>query len=197
MKRVIVVLLSCLALAGLAGCASPLPERFYTLEARAAAEPAAAPVAYSVAVGPVSVPDLIDRPQMVLRADANRVTIAEQARWAEPLKSSIARVIAGNLAQLLNGARVAVYPQSASDGADYRVFIDVQRFESALGTAATIELLWTVRAATGKAEKAGRSVIREAAAGGDHEALVAAHERALAALSRDIAAAVRGLAAAS
>jgi uncharacterized lipoprotein YmbA len=194
------VLLSGLLLAGIAGCASSPPARFYTLEARAVATPVATPAVgkadYNVVVGPVSIPDLVDRPQMVLRVDASRVTIAEQARWAEPLKIAIARALAGNLGQLIDGARVATYPLASGSSADYQVFIDVQTFDAVLGGASTIELIWTVKAGNGQAEKAGRSVSREAANGGDHAALVAAHEKALAAISREIAEAVRALAAA-
>lgn len=199
-RAILLVLLSGLLLAGLAGCASSPPARFYTLEARAIAVPATTPAAgkadYSVLVGPISIPDLVDRPQMVLRVDASRVTIAEQARWAEPLKIAIARALAGNLGLLLDGARVATYPQASGASADYQVFVDVQTFDAALGNGSTIELIWTVKAGNGKSEKAGRSVSREAASGGDHAALVAAYEKALAAISREIAVAVRELAAA-
>jgi uncharacterized protein len=191
------ILLSGLLLATLTGCASSPPARFYTLEARAVATPAAGKADYSVLVGPVGIPDLVDRPQMVLRVDASRVTIAEQARWAEPLKIAIARALAGNLGQLLGGARVTTYPQASGSPADYQVFIDVQTFEAVLGGGSTIELIWTVKAGNGKAEKAGRSAIHETASGSDHAALVAAHEKALAAISREIAVAVRELAAAA
>jgi uncharacterized lipoprotein YmbA len=131
---------------------------------------------------------------MVLRIGANRVQLAEQSRWAEPLKDSIPRVIAGNLAQLLHDDRVYAYPQSLSHDADYQVEIDVQGFESAPGDAATIDVLWAVRTG-GATRKAGRSLVREPVADGSHDALVAAHERALLAVSRDIAAAIREAAA--
>ena len=184
-----------LAAAALAGCGSPLKERFYTLSSGAAPERVdAAAAAYSVAVGAVTVPEVVDRPQMVLRVTANQVMITEQARWAEPLKSEIPRVIAGNLARLLN-ARVSAYPQSADPDVDYRVTVEVQRFDSALGDAVTVEALWTVRPAKGAA-KSGRAVVREPAGGGDYDALVVAHGRALTAVSRDIADAIRAFGAA-
>lgn len=193
MKPLTRILLSTLLLAGLAGCGASLPERFYTLEARAVADPVAGKADYSVLVGPVSIPDLVDRPQMVLRVDTSRVTIAEQSRWAEPLKSSIGRAIAGNLGQLLKGARVASYPAGTGTTFDYHVIADVQTFDSAPGKGITLEMLWTVKASKGKAEKAGRSVISEAAGGKDPADLVAAHERALASASRDMATAIREL----
>ena len=178
-----------LAAATLAGCGSPIKERFFTLSSGAASERTDAAAAYSVAVGPVSVPELVDRPQLVVRVAPNEVMIAEQARWAEPLKSEIPRVIAGNLAQLLN-ARVSAYPQNSD--ADYRVTVDVQRFDSALGDAVTVEALWTVRPAKGS-PKSGRAMVREATGGAGYDALVVSHGRALAAVSRDIAEAIRAM----
>ena len=74
--------------------------------------------------------------------------------------------------------------------ADVNVLLYVQRFDSALGDAATVEILWLVSPAKG-AGKSGHSTVREPADGPGYEALVAAHVRALAAVSRDIAAAIR------
>jgi uncharacterized lipoprotein YmbA len=173
----------------LAGCASPV-ERFYTLTPIGTPGPAVSP-AYRVAVGPVTMPALVDRPQIVAWAGAERVTLAEQSRWAAPLKDNIAYVVAGNLALLLGDALVAADAQSAASGADFRVFLDIQRFDTRLGDAATLEVLWTVVVSRGGTATTGRAHIREPAAGPDYEAIVAAHNRALAAVSRQIAAAIR------
>jgi uncharacterized lipoprotein YmbA len=166
----------------LAACGSPPRERFYTLNAPE--PPAAADGAPSIAVGPVTIPEIVDRPQIVVRSSANQVQIAEQARWAEPLKGAIARVVAANLASTL-GARVA--PQRNGD-ADYRVALDVQRFESP-ADAVLIEALWTVSGKGGK--RSGRSVVRETIAGKDYEGIAAAHSAALAKVSGEIADAIR------
>jgi uncharacterized lipoprotein YmbA len=183
------VIAASLALCALAGCSTPR-ERYYALSAP---EQPAAKALYSVSVGPVSVPDAVDRPQFVLRTTANQVTILEQTRWAGPLKSEIPRVIAANLAQALGDAYVSAYPQGAGSDADYVVVVDIQRFDSAPGDAAVIEALWSVRTAKAKdrAPRSGRSVVREPAQGKDDDALVAAHSRALASISRDIVEAVR------
>ena len=181
---------SVLAVSTLAGCASSPPTRFYTLSAPE--QPAAAAV-YSVTVGPVTVPEIVDRPQFVLRTSANEVTITEQTRWAESLQSEIPRVIAANLAQALGDAHVSAYPQGTGSEADYRVVVDIQRFDSAPGDAATVEALWAVSPGIGKsgAVRSGRSKVREPVQGMEYDALVAAHSRALASISRDIAEAIR------
>jgi uncharacterized lipoprotein YmbA len=175
----------------LAACGSPPKERFYILSPSTTPAPAASGVSYLVAVGPVTVPAMVDRPQIVLRVATNRVTLQEQSRWAEPLKESIPRVVAGNLAMLLAGAQVATESQNAIPAADCRLVLDIQRFDSVLGDAATLEVLWTVTFTSGAAAASGRVLIRESAGGPDFDAIVAAHSRALAALSRDIATVIR------
>ena len=172
------------------GCGTPPQERFFTLasDPPSPASFTSSSAAFVVMVGPVTVPDVVDRPQLVLRTSPSRVEIAEQARWAAPLKNEIARVVAEDLAQLLQGARTATSAERASGTPDYRVLIDVQRFESTLQEGATVQAAWTVQTRNGSAVN-GRSLVSEPAGAG-YDALVAAHSRALAAVSRDIAAAI-------
>lgn len=196
MRRLSAATLLACALAGaLAGCVTGTssPARYYMLSAatQGAANAGPAASAYVVAVGPVTVPEAVDRPQLVLSVAANRLEVADFDRWAAPLKSEIARVIALNLGAALAGARVATIAQSAGAQPDYQVTVDVQRFESVRGEAATLEALWTVRRKGDARAAEGRVVLREPAQGTSYEALVDAHGRALAALSEAIAAAIR------
>src|SRR5262245_33801165 len=125
--RIIHLLLSGCVAALLAGCASA-PSRFYTLNATAKADGApAAP--FSVAVGPVTVPAMVDRPQFTVQVGPNRVLVAEFDRWAAPLNDNIANAVAGNLAVLLGSPHVATGQLTGFNPA-YRVTINVQRFDS-------------------------------------------------------------------
>jgi uncharacterized protein len=183
-----------LTISSLTGCASSPNESFYTLSAGVpvnGATPASGESAYSVAVGPITLPEVVDRPQIVLRASPNEVIIVELHRWAEPLRSEIPRIIADNLTADLNVKRVAAYPQSAGDNADYRVLVDIQRFDSTMGESVTIDALWTVKRVSDGALRTGRSMARESTGGGTYEAVVAAHSRALATISHEIAEAIR------
>jgi hypothetical protein len=177
------------------GCASK-PSRFYTLSATPAPSsppPAAAASNLSVAVGPVSIPAAVDRPQIVATIGPNQVRLDEFNRWDAPLQNTIARVVAENLVARLGTPRVALSPQTLSANADYRVAIEVQRFESAPGEVATLDAVWTVsRVKDGKAQT-GRTTARETTPEKSYEALAAAHSRAVARLSQDIADAVRAL----
>jgi uncharacterized protein len=172
-----------------AACASSLPSRYYTLDSTAS--PQGGPAAdYSVSVGAVTIPAVVDRPQFVVQAGPNRVAMDEINRWAGPLDDGIARVVAGNLAALLGTPRVARGPL-ANFEPDYLVTIDVQRFVSVPDESALIEAVWTVSAVAGGRKRSGRTVAREETGGKGFEALAAAHSRALAKLSGDIANAIR------
>jgi uncharacterized protein len=171
------------------GCASS-PSRFYTLNSTATGD--GAPAAnYTVVVGPVSIPALVDRPQFTVQVAPNRVAIDEFNRWAEPLNNNIARVVAGDLATLLGTPQVATAPLANFNPA-YRVSIDIQRFDSVRGKSVRVEAVWVVhRTAPGGATCSGRTVASEPALGDSFDALAAAHSRALAKVSSDIAAVIR------
>ena len=129
---------------------------------------------------------MVDRPQLVVRVAPNRVDILEQQRWAEPLHDEIPRVIAEDLSRLLGSSLVSTNFQHAGPEPQCRVLLDVVRFEAA-GEAVSVEVLWSLRRASGGASLNGRSLVREAAAGGGYDALVAAYGRALNAVSIDLA----------
>lgn len=186
---------SCALLFGMvaawAGCAASPRSDFYTLDS--AARPAKTGAGYSVAVGPVSVPAAVDRPQIVVRLAPNRVAIEEFHRWASPLPDAIARVVAENLAAMLGTPQVTVFSRPTAAGARYRVLIDVLRFESAPGEAATLESVWTVRSTKDGTIRSGRTTATEPVPDRGYAALAAAHSRALGRLSADIAGAIQAL----
>jgi uncharacterized lipoprotein YmbA len=190
MRRRAVTAVPCLLLIFAAGCASAT-SRFYSLSAAGA--PAATPSTLSVAVGPVSVPAAVDRPQFVVSTGPNQVRLDEFNRWAAPLQNDISRVVAENLVAMLGTPLVTLSAQTLSAAADYRAVIEVQSFDSALGDATTLDAVWTVRRTRDGKSQTGRTTVREPAPGNSYEALAAAHSRGVARLSRDIADAVGAL----
>ncbi len=171
------------------GCSSP-PANFYTLSATAA--PGPAPSKLSVAVGPVSVPSTIDRPQIVVSTGANQVSIDDFNRWASPVQDNLVRVVAENLVAILGTPRVTLYPTLAAD-VDFRVQIEVRNFESAPGKYASLDAVWTVRRTKDGKSETGRTSVREPISESGYDALAAAHSRGVARLSQDIADAIQAL----
>jgi len=178
----------CLALL-LGACASAPPVRYFTLQGPVAEPCARAPtageaVARSVQLVRVSVPDVVDRPQLVFRTGDNTLSVNEYARWAEPLKSTLSSLLASELTQALGCVPVVLRSTGIEDTA-WKLSVDVWRLEARPGQFVVLEAVWSLRG-SGKAFSR-RSLVQEAVAGESLEATVAAQSRAVAGLARDIA----------
>lgn len=172
-----------------AGCVRSPGVTFYTLTPGAIPEVVAAPAqAPSVSVGPVTLPELLDRPQLVVRVAPNRVTILEAHRWAEPLKEEIPRLLSQDMGRRLGTHRVFAYGQGTGADAKYRVLVDIVRLEAVPGEAVTVEAAWAVRREGSK--RGGRSVVREKTTGPGYDAVADAMSRALDAIAAEMVDAV-------
>jgi hypothetical protein len=179
-------------LATLAGCGRSPQTTFYTLTPLVSEATTLRPAVPSIAIAAVTLPDLVDRPQLVVQNAGTKVAILETHRWAEPLKTAIPRLLAENLSRLIGSDRVAAYPQHAANGADYRLFVDIQRFE-VVGNTVVVDALWSMRPAGGGKAVTRRSRLTEPVERDDYDALAAAYSRALGSLAREIARAVSSL----
>jgi uncharacterized lipoprotein YmbA len=186
----------CLSLILLSGCSRSPRVTFYTLVPVVKSEVTEQrQVSPAVSIASVTLPELVNRPQLVTMIDDTRVEILEMYRWAEPLKSSIPRLLAVNLSGLLGTDRVATPQDTPAFEPDIRVSADIRRFAS-VGNSVSIDAVWSVRNIKDGTAKSGRSEIMEHAAGG-YEAIVSAYSRALAILAKDIAQAIKAYSAAS
>jgi uncharacterized protein len=177
---------ACVMLSACGG--SPRPS-FYTLSPDTAIERMSTATSVRMTVGPVTVPDLVDKPQIVTRRAPNQVSVNEYSRWAEPLKENIARTLAADLSRLLGADNVSVYPQG-QDVKAYQLRVDVMRFDSEPGDSVTLDALWTLRAPDGASRFDGHTVAHETVDGQGFDAIAAAHSRAVLQMSRQIAAAI-------
>lgn len=177
------------------GCARSPQRSYYSLQGPAAAQPrgpAFTPGRMDVVLGPVTLPDSVDRPQIVTRDGENRLAIDDLHRWAQPLSSEVAAVIAASLYRDLGKTTlVGIQGQetAASDPA-FRVTVDIQRFEAVPGQSATVEAAWMIRYKNSDPPLRGLSQARESLADTRYETLAKAYARALGRISREMAAAI-------
>jgi uncharacterized protein len=204
--RSLLVLFVAAALIG--GCSSP-KTTYYTLSTPAAMTTAAMTQETRIMVGPVTVPPLLDTPQLVVKNSNNQVSVYEYQRWAGSLKTDIERVVSANLVRDLSTPNVWTYTQSPFAHFDYQVLIDVQNIDSIMGSTVSIDVLWMIKRQNHKTppkdiaenmktrltkssslslnEITGRSVVEEPVSGNGFEALVAAQSRAFDKISQQIA----------
>jgi uncharacterized lipoprotein YmbA len=179
----------------MAGCATSPPSRFYLLQSlsSSALESGAQAKDQGVAIGigPINLPDYLDRPQIVTRNHGNELRLDEFNRWAEPMGQNLSRVLAENLGALLDTQHIALYPWPQATPIEYRIKVDVYRLDGSLGGRANLSARWTIY--SGDLQKilmVRKSDIAESADAATYEALVSAESRAVAVLSREIATAL-------
>ena len=190
-----IVLFMAVLLTGCRGSAPPV--EFYTLNSLSVAtekvSPANGDPNLSVGVGPVEIPQALDRPQIVTRTGPNKLAVDEFHRWAGPLEANLARVLAENIAFLLAINRVAVYPWEVGFTPDYRIALHINYFEGQWNKNVLLDVVWRVTDRTGQQLAVKKSVISEPLSAVDYDALVAAKSQAIAQLSRDIVQEIRNL----
>lgn len=144
--------------------------------------------AVSIGLGPLTLPEIYDRPQIVTRGEANRITLAEYDRWGGDLNKDLGRTLAGNLMTRLNTDRIVPYPWSSRYKPDFQVTVRLFRFDGVLGNNAALEGIWRLLdAGKGCELTADRFSIVEKTDGPGYPALVSAMSRAVATLSQSIA----------
>jgi uncharacterized lipoprotein YmbA len=196
--QILIVLNLCVLLAVPFGCTTSPPSRFYLLSSldvtNSEMKPPADERCFSIGIGPIRIPDYLDRAQIVTRGASGEIALAEFDRWGEPMKDNLTRVLAKNLSVLLCTNTIAFFPWRGGIPIDYRIEIEVLRLDGSLGGNVSLEAWWMVLSGNGKRMLlAKKSNITEVVSGQDYRSLVAAKGRALGHLSRDIAAAIKTL----
>ena len=181
----------------LASCGSSTPSRFYVLTPLTAGKPTPAPHGLAIGVGPVVIPQYLDRPQLVTRSSDNRLDVGETDQWGGRLSDNITRVLAENLSGLLQTDRISIYPWTDATAVGIQVTADIVEFERDAGGTVTLSAFWNITdVANAKILVTRRSTITKdvGAKGTDsYDATIAAMSSALADLSQEIADQIRVL----
>ena len=184
----------------LVGCAtSSPPVNFYALRAlegsEQLSEKKSATSDLTIGLGPVELPEMLDRPQIITRTGDHRLQFAEFDRWAGSLRNDFTRILAENLSLLLNTEDIVVYPWGGGADIDYQIIVNVTNFDAVLREKATLNARWKLRKGDqGKLLLGNRSIFSEQIVGEDYEAVVSALNRTLDAFTREIATAVQEVA---
>jgi uncharacterized protein len=175
----------------LAGCGSSPPSKFYVLTADPVPPRAGAAAGNTVALGRITLPGALDRPQIARRRGGNEIVFSEEERWAGPLDDMMRRVLADDLAARLP-AGVMLVESSAKPPPGVTIALDVSRFDADESGTVTLPARWEALGPTGRPLGAPReSTIVEPGSGKEAAAVVATMSRAVAALAARIAGGLR------
>lgn len=185
---------ACVLLSVLSGCAHTPAPQYYVLsapESGANTTPRGGP---RIGLGPITLPDYLDRPQIVTRATATRLDLSNSHRWAEPVSASFSRALLGNLMRELPDTDIVVHPWRGSLTVARQIRIEVLRFDSDQAGAFKLSARWSL-STSDKSDEVVAQVsdvsIPVNGAADDYDALVTAANGAVSALATTIAAHLR------
>jgi uncharacterized protein len=178
-----------------AGCVSVGPPRFFALAPLPrpghGSEDGAGTNALVLAIGPIKFPGYLDRREIVKRVSQNRVAVAENDLWAEPLEEDFSRVLAQNLSILLQTDRIVAYPWERNQRPTYQVQVEVLRFEPNTEQVVELWARWSILDDAKKTIRLKESYWTQAAKDKSTESSVAALSETVAELSRELSSALR------
>ena len=136
----------CLSL-GLSGCISipnsPMP-RFYALSALDRTEVIKDSPKMIIGIGPVKIPEYMDRPQIVTEDKDKMLHFAQFDRWGESLDLGLARLIREDLTVMFPGTKLTLYPWNPSIDVKYQVLIEVVQLDNEFDRDMSFVVQWTV-----------------------------------------------------
>ena len=180
------------------GCAATRPTSYYLLEPvpEALRSGDSRQDCLTIGIRPVEIPSYLDRRQILVRTDENRLVVSELDQWAEPLDESIARVAARNLEALTCARVVRLVPGRRAGPADYVLEVRVHRMEAGPGDEAILDASWRISEARGGKTLVSReSRFARPADTRSYPSLVQAHSELVGELCREVAQSVETLAA--
>jgi len=132
----------------LAACGSTPPSKFYRLTPVAGlADGGQHP---ALGIGPIDIPEFLDRDALVYSSGGNQLQVVAGERWAEPLEDGIQRVVGLNLARLLQSENLHYYPWDPRQDPDYGISLRVLDLD-ATDRQATLVVDWLLyRPASGE-----------------------------------------------
>ncbi len=185
--KLVLPLIAVLILA--AGCAGGgTPAVYYTLQPTASVPAMVNAKPFEIGVGPVTLPDYLDRSALVTRISPNQLHIHQGHFWAGSLQDEILRVVTANLKSACPGVMVLPHPWSGSDPPTVRFRLSILSFEGHPGGEVDLKAAWSVEDMRNHQAPLRREThIRRSVKGDDLEAYAAAMGQALSGLTREMA----------
>jgi uncharacterized lipoprotein YmbA len=168
----------------IAACASQ-PDHFYTLNVLPEAVRTAMPTLHVRLA--VSLPPLVDRPEMVLNTPPNGIVILDHERWAVALSDQVTATLARDLEARRGDVFVADrrFDQAASPPVTIKV--DIARMSAQRGGHASIAALWRMVDPRTGGDQMGSAVFEAPVNGDGYGAVAEAYSQTLSALADRLA----------
>ena len=98
-----------------------------------------------IGLGPLKLPAYLEHAEVITRVAPNRLDLSSTDRWAEPLDDNFRRVLAADLTTLIGTDQVLPFPWDLSTKVDYKIEVNVERFERDSSGGAQLTGNWIIR----------------------------------------------------
>jgi uncharacterized protein len=140
-----------------------------------------------IGLGPIHIPEYLNRPQMIVATSQNQYRLSEDHRWAERLDQNISHALFKALPRQLGTDRIVRYPWSQGQTINYQVGIDILEFNIDANGQSRLIAQWYVKGKD-KPTLYKRSEYQFPASTTDHEIMVKAQSQCLTKLGMEISA---------
>jgi uncharacterized protein len=171
----------------LSACAATPPSRHYLLSPLAMQTGTPAQPDNRLGIGLISLPDYLNRTQLVVRGNGGRLLMRDGERWGEPLEDSVRRVLGENLGRLLGSGRLVFLPAPAGLTVTNRLQLEITAFDAGTDQELQLSARWSLSQISGTTSL-HESHIKVALKADDASATVAAMNEALLQLAGEIVA---------
>jgi uncharacterized lipoprotein YmbA len=151
-------LLSACAIGLLCACVTSRPDHFYILSAQPPrdAQPPSSPS--TPVVLKVTLPSLVDRPEMILNKTADGIVVLEHERWGAPLADLVVQTLGQDIERRRGDLLVGGQGAARLNGAAIKITVDVVQMTARPGDRVSIEAHWRIIDARKSSELAGSEV---------------------------------------
>lgn len=141
MTKTVRAITAVLLLGLVTGCGSSPATNYYLLSAQEL--PAPVRETPTLGVGPITIPEYLNRYSLVTKREGNQLAISGLEQWAEPLRDGIQRVVTINLAGLLGTQNIRLFPWQPEQQPSYVVRINLLGLDAS-EKEATLSAEWLV-----------------------------------------------------
>lgn len=99
-----------------------------------------------VEIKTVRLPQYLERPQIVTRSGTNQILLSETSQWGGNLRKNMTRTLAINLSHMLATPNIAITPYRGVAQPDFRVEVEVIKFEKGSDNMVYLHAQWRVSA---------------------------------------------------
>ena len=183
---------------GLAGCSSSSSKNlggthFYSLSSMTPSA-ASSTNKMSIGIGPVEIPRLLNRPQIVSRKNKSEIIMSESHQWGGSYKEELIKAITDNLSVLLKTEKIEQHPWKSTFKPDYQVRINIESFDGDVDSPTVRNVTLNARWRLLKHDKellVKRALITVPLKSSGYTAYVNAQSEAITRFSREVVAQIR------